>query len=207
MVKNLPAMRETWVQSLVGKIFCMSTWPYTPEFLPGESHQQKSLAGYNTSVCNKSEAIPLCSASPVSRNKYLHRSNQLFKYPFAYISNNSGGLLWRLSTTLFSLEGFTHLRGGQVLLPSSRQRNARSCQSQGNIQASDDSHHLSLLFTCGKGGPFEGRGVLFCQSVMTISIRQRDSSCNQFFQEIPWPLCKLAAPHLSDQICIRRGQP
>ena len=46
LVKNLPAMRETWVQSLgqedpleKGKAIS------TPVFLPGEFHGQRSLAG------------------------------------------------------------------------------------------------------------------------------------------------------------------
>ena len=33
MVKNLPAMRETWV----GKIPCRRAWQPTPVYLPGES--------------------------------------------------------------------------------------------------------------------------------------------------------------------------
>ena len=36
-VKNLPAMQETWVQSLVGKILWRRAWLPTPVFLPGES--------------------------------------------------------------------------------------------------------------------------------------------------------------------------
>ena len=51
MVKNLPAMQETWVRSLglipesgdpLGK--GMAT---TPVFLPGEFHGQRSLVGYS----------------------------------------------------------------------------------------------------------------------------------------------------------------
>ena len=36
LVKNLPAMRETWVQPLVGKIPWRRAWQPTPVFLPGE---------------------------------------------------------------------------------------------------------------------------------------------------------------------------
>ena len=44
MVKNLPAMQEScWV----GKIPCRREWLPTPVFLPGKSHEQRSLAGYN----------------------------------------------------------------------------------------------------------------------------------------------------------------
>ena len=41
VVKNLPAMQETWV----GKIPWRRKWQPTPVFLPGESHRQRSLAG------------------------------------------------------------------------------------------------------------------------------------------------------------------
>ena len=40
--KNLPAVQETWV----GKIPWRRKWLPTPVFLPGESHGQRSLAGY-----------------------------------------------------------------------------------------------------------------------------------------------------------------
>ena len=37
MVKNSPAMWETWVQSWAGKIPWRRKWQPTPVFLPGES--------------------------------------------------------------------------------------------------------------------------------------------------------------------------
>ena len=43
MVKNLPAMQETWVQSL-GQEKEMET---PPVFLLGKSHGQRSLVGYS----------------------------------------------------------------------------------------------------------------------------------------------------------------
>ena len=47
IVKNLSAMNETQVQSLVGKIPWRREWLPTPVFLSGEFHGQKSLAGYS----------------------------------------------------------------------------------------------------------------------------------------------------------------
>jgi len=47
MVKNLPAMQETWVQSLGGKILWRKAWQPTPVFLSGEFHGQRSLVGYS----------------------------------------------------------------------------------------------------------------------------------------------------------------
>ena len=51
LVKILPAMWETWV----GKIPWRRAWQPTPVFLPGESHGQRSLAGYSLWDHNKSD--------------------------------------------------------------------------------------------------------------------------------------------------------
>ena len=45
-VKNPPAMRETWVQSLGREDPWRRAGQPTPVFLPGESHGQRSLVGY-----------------------------------------------------------------------------------------------------------------------------------------------------------------
>ena len=47
MVKNLPAMQKSQVQSLVGKIPWRREWLPTPVFLPGEFHGQRRLVGYS----------------------------------------------------------------------------------------------------------------------------------------------------------------
>jgi len=46
MVKNLPAMQETWVRSLGRKIFWRRERQPTP-ILTGAFHGQRSLAGYS----------------------------------------------------------------------------------------------------------------------------------------------------------------
>ena len=46
MVKNLPAMQETQVQFL-GQEDPLEKEMATPVFLPGKSHEQRSLAGYS----------------------------------------------------------------------------------------------------------------------------------------------------------------
>ena len=43
MVKNLPAMKETWMGKIPWRKECLTT----PVFLPGESHGQKRLVGYS----------------------------------------------------------------------------------------------------------------------------------------------------------------
>ena len=47
IVKNLPTMQETWIQSLGQEDPLEKEWQPTPVFLPGESHGQRSLAGYS----------------------------------------------------------------------------------------------------------------------------------------------------------------
>ena len=46
-VKNLPAVQETWVQSLGQEDLLKKEMATHPVFLPGGSHGQRSLAGYS----------------------------------------------------------------------------------------------------------------------------------------------------------------
>ena len=46
-IKNPPALWETSVWSLVGKIPWRRTWQPTSVLLPGKFHRQRSLAGYS----------------------------------------------------------------------------------------------------------------------------------------------------------------
>ena len=55
MVKNLPAMWETWVWSLGWEIPGRRVWQPTPVFLPGEFHGQRSLVGYSPRGCKESD--------------------------------------------------------------------------------------------------------------------------------------------------------
>ena len=47
MKNNLPAMQETWVQSLGWEDPLEKEMQPTPVFLPGESHGQRSLVVYS----------------------------------------------------------------------------------------------------------------------------------------------------------------
>jgi len=51
MVKNLPAVRETRVRSLGREDALEKGMASTVVFLPGESHGQRSLAGYSPGGC------------------------------------------------------------------------------------------------------------------------------------------------------------
>ena len=56
MVKTPSAMQETWVQSLGWEDpLEQREWVPTPVFLPGEFHEQRSLAGYGPSGHKESD--------------------------------------------------------------------------------------------------------------------------------------------------------
>ena len=52
LVKNLPAMEETWVQSL-GREDPLEKGIPAPVFLPGEFHGPRSLVGYSPWSCKE----------------------------------------------------------------------------------------------------------------------------------------------------------
>ena len=54
-VKSLPAMQETRFDPWVGKIPSRRKCLFIPVFLPGESHGQRSLAGYSPGGCKESD--------------------------------------------------------------------------------------------------------------------------------------------------------
>ena len=47
MVKNLPPVQETWVQSLGWEDPLEKEMQSTPIFLPGKFHRQRNLEGYS----------------------------------------------------------------------------------------------------------------------------------------------------------------
>ena len=57
MVKNLPAMHETWIQSLGQEDPLQKETQPIPVFLPGNSHGQKSFVGYSPWGHKESEQL------------------------------------------------------------------------------------------------------------------------------------------------------
>ena len=55
LVRNLPAMQETWLRSLGREDPQRREWQPTPVFLPGEFHGQKSLMGYSPWLAKESD--------------------------------------------------------------------------------------------------------------------------------------------------------
>ena len=81
VVKNLPALQETQVQSLVGKISWSRKWQPTPVFLPRESHGQRSLAeqsSWGLKELAKTECA--CTTSVVPINQPLAVSESQSSY-------------------------------------------------------------------------------------------------------------------------------
>ena len=70
MVKNLPAMQETWVQSLGLEDPLEKGMAIHSIFLPGESHGQRSLAGYSSWGHKELDTTePLSTAQHILINK------------------------------------------------------------------------------------------------------------------------------------------
>ena len=69
MVKNLPAMQETRVQSLGWEDPLEREWQLTPVFLPGEFHRQRNPGDYSPWGCkelDKTERLSLYFSPPFS---------------------------------------------------------------------------------------------------------------------------------------------
>ena len=96
MVKNLPAMRETWVHPWIAKMAWRRKWQPTPVFLPGESHGQRRLAGYSPWGHKKSDMTERLSTA------MLHSRTLLVTHFLNLLIFN-----WRI-TALQCYVGFCH---------------------------------------------------------------------------------------------------
>ena len=67
MIKNLPAMQETQVQSLDRKDSLEKEMATHSSILPGESHRQRSLEGYSPWGCKESD-----TTEGVTHGKTMH---------------------------------------------------------------------------------------------------------------------------------------
>ena len=63
MVKNPPAMQETWVWSLGWEDPLEKGMQPTPVYLPGEAHGQRSLVGYSPWGCKELDMTKLLSTA------------------------------------------------------------------------------------------------------------------------------------------------
>ena len=73
MVKNSPAVWETWVQSLGQEDPLDKGMAFHSVFLPGESHGQRSLGGYSLWGCKKSDMTKWLTLSVDKINLWCDR--------------------------------------------------------------------------------------------------------------------------------------
>ena len=69
MVKNLPAMQETWVRLLGLEEPLEEGMQSTPVFLPGEFHGQRNMAGYSPWGCKESDMTKQLSTTQCSKDR------------------------------------------------------------------------------------------------------------------------------------------
>ena len=73
-VKNPTAMQETWVQSPGREDPWRRAWQPTLAFLPGESHGQRSLAGYSPWGRQDSDTTEVTECTHTGRNECSWKS-------------------------------------------------------------------------------------------------------------------------------------
>ena len=84
MVKNLPAMQETWVRSLDQEDPLEKEWQPTLLFLPGEFHGQRSLVDYSPRGCKESEMNEAINTYFTSHSKVI----QLYEHTYLFCSDS-----------------------------------------------------------------------------------------------------------------------
>ena len=93
MVKRLPAMQETWVQSLGGEDPQEKEMQPTPVFLPGKFHGQRSLLGYSHGVAKSQTQLS---------NFIFFLSGYMLRSGFARLYNSVFNLSRTLDTAFHS---------------------------------------------------------------------------------------------------------
>ena len=72
MVKSLPAVWETWIRFLGQEDPWRRKWQPTPVFLPGKSHEQRSLAGYSPQGHRESDTTEQKNTLQVHKDALTH---------------------------------------------------------------------------------------------------------------------------------------
>ena len=77
LVTNLPAVQETWVQSLGQEDPLEKKQQPIPVFLPGELYRQRSLAGYSPWGCKQSNMTERLTACILKLKVYKRHLDKL----------------------------------------------------------------------------------------------------------------------------------
>ena len=80
MVKNPPAMQETWFYPWFKKMPWRRKWQPTPIFLPGEFYGQRRLAGYSPWGCKESDTAERLT----HHNKNIDPQNDYYNKEYEY---------------------------------------------------------------------------------------------------------------------------
>ena len=99
-VKNLLQCRRPRFVSWVRKILKRRKWQSTPVFLTGESHGQRSLAGYNPWGCKKSDTTEQLTHSCSKKKRQFKKMNQILPTNQCFgsvvlVSPCKGDFAWR----------------------------------------------------------------------------------------------------------------
>ena len=115
MVKNLPAMQETWVQSLGGEDPLEKEMTTHSSTLPGEFHEQRSLMGYSPWSHKESDMTERLSFT-MPQFSHLYNGNNKSTYiylclihyakAFNYVDNNK---LWNILKEMGIPDHLTYL--------------------------------------------------------------------------------------------------
>ena len=105
MVKNLPAMWETWVQSLDWEDPLEKGMATTPVFLPREFHGQRSLAGYSPWGCKELDMTESFSLSLFIFIALYKKSQRDFGQPNRW---SEAILWWLLGKDIFCLVCYSY---------------------------------------------------------------------------------------------------
>ena len=92
MVKNLPSVSETWVQSLAWEDPWRRRWLPIPVFWPREFHGQRSLAGYRPGGPKELDMTEQLSLATITINRSLNYPWVSHFHPFTF--NTSVCLEW-----------------------------------------------------------------------------------------------------------------
>ena len=85
-------MQETQFQPLVGKILWSRTWQPTPVFLSGESHGQRSLAGFSPQGCKESDMTE-CARTRTHTHTYPRSFYRMLTGPDNFVDTQRSQLL------------------------------------------------------------------------------------------------------------------
>ena len=72
--------------TLVGKIPWRRQWQHTPVFLPGKSHEQRSLVGYSPRGCKESDTTEHTCINAINRRDHKSQLRKGVCFPYEFLA-------------------------------------------------------------------------------------------------------------------------